>query len=603
MSDYERLEREERKPKAIRDHTQAWNRLRAIEDVNGDAQVALERFCQRKQITVDALQALGARVIHNPAAHRDPVGWCLAFAGTKGNGKVTAIKYRPLNGSSHDSFTEKPSVWLRPIVAGKLDSPNWLIAEGETDAARLLELTDGKSAVVALPTGARAAFKPEWAALIPRGATVALCHDADKDGDEGAKKAARVLGGRTVRLRPPVDGGDWCDWNGDRDTFLALAASVRAAPRFEFSTYNEFCAHEFPVAEPLLGEPEKLYLGVGSLFMVYGADGSAKSTWTNDGMVHLAAGADWLGIPVPRPVRICLIENEGPPSLFQQKLRNRVATWDGDDPTPNLFVFTGPWGAFSFVDPDARAALRDYCDEHRIDLVAANPTLGLGVGSSGKPDETQQFVDWLVECGLKASRAFWLLHHENKSGQISGDWGRHPDTKVSLARDGNNQRTKLDWNKTRWATLEPSEKVVMLEWVLDTQSYTVTELNAAGASDAELDERIQAYLSDHPTSSTTAVCANVKGANGRIIARLNAKFDHVRGPRGAKLWLPGAKGDADPFEGWRSESYKPSECDYPAAKRAPLLGATITWRPRQLDVLGLFGDDHHDLVVQTDPDH
>ncbi len=49
----------------------------------------------------------------------------------------------------------------------------------------------------------------------------------------------------------------------------------------------------------------------------------------------------------------------------------------------------------------------------------------------GRPDETQAFVDWLVECGLKSERAFWLLHHENKAGQISGDWGRHPDTKVS----------------------------------------------------------------------------------------------------------------------------------------------------------------------------
>jgi hypothetical protein len=83
-------------------------------------------------------------------------------------------------------------------------------------------------------------------------------------------------------------------------------------------------------------------------------------------------------------------------------------------------------------------------------------------------------VNWLAECSLKTTRAFWLLHHENKAGQISGDWGRHPDTKVALQRDGNHQRTKLDWAKTRWATLEPTEKVVLLDWVIGGQGYTVT---------------------------------------------------------------------------------------------------------------------------------
>ena len=240
--------------------------------------------------------------------------------------------------------------------------------------------------------------------------------------------------------------------------------------------------------------------------------GAARAPGRSTAIVHLAAGVDWLGIPVPRPVRICIIENEGPPSLFQQKLRDKIAGWEGPDPTPNLFVFKGPWGEFSFADPDARTALREYCDEHQIDVVTANPTLGLGVSASGRPDETQQFVDWLVECGLKSTRAFWLLHHENKAGQISGDWGRHPDTKVFLQRDGNQQRTKLDWAKTRWRERSSQQqKVVMLEWVTETQGYTVTELDTVGASDDELDERISAYLTDHPASSTRAVHGQREG--------------------------------------------------------------------------------------------
>ena len=205
-----------------------------------------------------------------------------------------------------------------------------------------------------------------------------------------------------------------------------------------------------------------------------------------------------------------------------------------------MHVYQSPWGEFSFADADARAALADYCDEHEIDLVAANPTLGLGVAASGRPDETQQFVDWLVECGLKSTRAFWLLHHENKAGQISGDWGRHPDTKVQLQADGNRPRTKLVWEKTRWATL-PSEtiaKACLLEWVVETQGYTVVELDTVGASDAELEQRIADYLAEHPYSSTTTVETEVQGTASRIRNLLDgARFDNVNGKRGAKMWF------------------------------------------------------------------
>jgi hypothetical protein len=264
--------------------------------------------------------------------------------------------------------------------------------------------------------------------------------------------------------------------------------------------------------------------------------------------VHLAAGVDWLGHSVPRPVRFLIIEQEGPPSLFRKKVEARIAAWDGQDPTPNLFFYVQPWGEFSFAEPDARSALAEFCEANQIDVVTANPTLGLGVGASGKPDETQQFVDWLTECGLKSTLAFWLLHHENKAGQISGDWGRHPDTKVSLQHDGNRQRTKLDWNKTRWASLPPEEKTVMLEWVLESASYTVTEMPSTGASDDELLEAIRNYLTSEPLSPTRSVWAGVKGTNSRISALLKAHFDCVDGKRGAKLWLNPAESVATDSE-------------------------------------------------------
>jgi hypothetical protein len=529
---YDRLERSEHAPKRVVDHSAKWAALEPVGSVNGQVEERLARFCESKRISLAALEVLGARVVVRRGGKVE-----LAFAGENEAGQVVAIKFRPLD-SSHESYAENPSTWLRPIVAGKRDSLDWLVVEGETDGARIVELVGDLAAIMVLPAGART-FKPEWAALIPRGARVALCHDADSEGDAGAEKAAKIIGGKTKRVRPPVEGGDWCDWEGGRDDFLELAGSSEER-HYEFSSLADFLAHPFPEAEPLLGEPGAIFLARGSLLMVYGADGSAKSTWTIDGLAHLAAGIDWLGIAVPRPVRICIIENEGPPNLFQRKLEAKIESWEGPEFAHNVFAFAGPWGEFSFADAEAREALVAFCEEHAIDLVTANPTLGLGVAASGRPDETQQFVDWLVACGLKTDRAFWLLHHENKAGQISGDWGRHPDTKVQLEQDGNRPRTKLTWAKTRWATL-PSETVAracLLEWIIDTQGYSVTDLETVGASDSELEARLVEYLLEHPGATTNAIKASVKGTNSRIRELLEGeRFDCFEGRNRSKLWF------------------------------------------------------------------
>jgi hypothetical protein len=531
MHEYDHLVAEAERPKRLSDHLEAWERLTPLLGVNGTVRERIEHFAISKRVSIESLIALGTRV------HTDKAGGVELAWGYKHNGAVTAVKFRPLGEKKRYALT--PSVFLEPLVIGNVRSLDWILAEGETDAARLFDLVGDVAAILVLPAGAKT-FKRPWADVVPRGAVVALAYDDDEPGDAGAAKAAAILGGRTVRLRPPEGFKDWCEWPGEREEFLALASAVRGElKQFEFSAYSEFAAHKYPAAEPLLGEPGAVFLARGSLLMVYGADGSGKSTWTIDGLIHLAAGVEWLGIPVPRPVRFCVIENEGPPDLFQQKLAAKLASWDGPDPSENIFVFAEPWGEFSFANPEARPALNAFCEEHAIDVVTANPTLSLGVAASGRPDETQQFVDWLTECGLKSERAFWLLHHENKAGQISGDWGRHPDTKVSLQQDGNRQRTKLDWAKTRWATLPADSlaKVCMLEWIVETQGYSVTELDTVGASDAELEQRVADFLAGNPWASTRAVYGGVAGTQSRVRAVLDGdRFDCVDGPRGSILW-------------------------------------------------------------------
>ena len=216
---YDRLATAEREPRRVADWTARWNGLADLASVNGTTADRVASFCERKGITIEGLAALGARIATR--RRRD----CLAFAGWNRDGSaVIAIKYRPLDASSHESEAENPSVWLRPIVAGKRDALDWFVAEGETDAARLYDLVGDAAAVLVLPAGAKA-FRREWADIIPRGATVYLCHDADEDGDKGARKVEKILDGRAVRLR--LADGDWCEWRGTREDFVQLVREAK----------------------------------------------------------------------------------------------------------------------------------------------------------------------------------------------------------------------------------------------------------------------------------------------------------------------------------------------------------------------------------------
>jgi hypothetical protein len=101
-----------------------------------------------------------------------------------------------------------------------------------------------------------------------------------------------------------------------------------------------------------------------------------------------------------------------------------------------------------------------------------------------------------------------------------------------LQQDGNRPRTTLTWEKTRWATLpaEGHPKSVTLEWVVEEKGYRVIEAEATGATDDELQARIDEYLTKHPWSSTTSIETGVKGTASRIRALLDSgPYDIAKG--------------------------------------------------------------------------
>lgn len=313
-----------------------------------------------------------------------------------------------------------------------------------------------------------------------------------------------------------------------------------------FEPLGDFLERDYPPPEPLLGSVENvLYLARSTFLLLYGDGGAGKSTLTIDAAAHLAAGKDWLGINVPRPCRILLIENEGGASLYQAKLQHKVDTWDGHaDWAANVLIYTDPWSRYTFASEGMRTELAEYCAAMKVDIVMANPLFGVGGPGSGKPEETGLFVDWMKEIGLwDGGPAFWLLHHQNKLGQISGDWARQPDTIIQLEAEDDQPRSKLTWEKVRWIGNLPEDwrRISLLDWTTDDKGYQPLDVDMDKVTDSQLLQRIYDYLTDHPWMSTTTITDEVQGNSKRQRdllkeAQESRQLKSEKGPRGSTLW-------------------------------------------------------------------
>lgn len=334
----------------------------------------------------------------------------------------------------------------------------------------------------------------------------------------------------------------------DPDTIAQQTAEIVAAVRTveiarppRIATLDEFASTEEEKAEAAIGDGNSTLLPAGGLLIIGGEGGASKTTLTLDAVAHIASGTPWLGYPVQRPVRVLIIENEGPRPQFREKLRDKRDAWAGAPFRGNVHVWEEPWASFSFARDNDRRQLRDITLQHRIDVVVADPLDSLGVVGAGTPEDVRTFISWLRQCGLHNPReplAFWLLHHFNKSGRgsiidrLSGAWGGHPDAILGVEL-GDAQTTKLTWGKLRHAT-PPRQRTVILAWDLDTRGFTllepddeqVIEQRRLDARDWILDH-IRRLPGDSRTATETAY-ANHHGRGGRTLARtvIDRLLDH-----------------------------------------------------------------------------
>lgn len=241
-----------------------------------------------------------------------------------------------------------------------------------------------------------------------------------------------------------------------------------------FVPLDEFVAVDEPGADPIVGDTGSVLIPEGGDVMIFGDGGAGKTTLEIDLAFHLAAGIDWCGLSVPKPVKVGIVENEGPRPLFREKLRRKTESWEGGSLGDRLHVLDHPWAMFTFADADHRQWLADAVTLLELAIVFLGPLTRVGMNEAGTLQETRDFTGLLADVRARSGQAvtFCLTHHENKAGEVSGAWEGAGDTLLHVTGQGHG-RTKLDIRKARWSS-DWHGKTLNLLWA-DGESFTVVE--------------------------------------------------------------------------------------------------------------------------------
>lgn len=231
--------------------------------------------------------------------------------------------------------------------------------------------------------------------------------------------------------------------------------SERELPVLRFVPVAEFAAVDEPGAEPLAAATAGgVVIPAAGTVIVYGDGGAGKTTLEVDLCFALAAGSPWLDlVTCDRPLRIALVENEGPRQEFRDKLEAKLSA-TGSDLDDRLVILEEPWAEITLADATHRRALALALVEHETDLLVIGPLVSAAeFPQGGTPDEIRRFEEHVAELRQLVERPFALLlvHHENRAGRISGAWERLPDTLIHVTEQGNG-RTRIYWQKVRWSS-------------------------------------------------------------------------------------------------------------------------------------------------------
>lgn len=287
-------------------------------------------------------------------------------------------------------------------------------------------------------------------------------------------------------------------------------------PELHFVDAAAFSDEDEEGADALVGDNDNVFIPEGGDVMFYGDGGAGKTTLMVDLALHLAAGDDWLGIPVGRPIRVAIIENEGPRPLFRAKLRRKLRAWEGSEGSAlggRLLLLEEPWSKVSLDNTAIRNALAAKVAELELDALLVGPVTRSGMNEAGTLQQVRDYAN-LIDKVRKASGrrvTFLLAHHENRGGQVSGAWEGAVDTLLHIQAQGNGQ-TRMFVQKARWSPKHHKQKL-QLRWI-EGEGFEVSE--EIERDDNTVADEILAFVREHGGIAWSKVEKAVPGNGERL---------------------------------------------------------------------------------------
>lgn len=373
-----------------------WDRYPRLPEAGDNA--ILDGFCESKNITIDSLVRLGARM---PEPH------ILAFAYDSG------VKFRDMVTGNRWSWMGSEWRKLKLIQHDTEPSDRVVVAEGETDGARLSMVYDIDVAV--LPAGART-FKPEWAEQLKDYALVFVGLDADAAGEDGAAQIMELLP-NAMRFAPPAN--DWCETEDfpplperierplEQQPILALGDMLRLAVPDVASWF------------------EQAVLPIGGLLMIHGAQKSFKSYLALDMMAALAQGGPWAGFEFDQreePVKVCVVQWEIPWKWYRERVEAMlVKSPDPDQLCENFMTWT------PLTKPVLAAGNQKQEDfmlntllHYGVQVVLFDPIRrAMGLADMNAENEVRKMLAFFERLNREGITVV-AVHHDNKEGSRHG---------------------------------------------------------------------------------------------------------------------------------------------------------------------------------------
>lgn len=370
---------------------------------------ALDAFCAAKHLTIPALVRVGARLA-GPTV--------LAFAYPGG------IKYRNVETGQRWSYVGSEFVALKIVRSGADAADTVLIAEGESDAARLSMLYPSCDVAV-LPAGARR-WTSNFTKQLDGYARVLVALDNDAAGDAGAAKIMEHVG-QAQRFAPPEGCKDWCEFDGEPPELPA------AKPKLRIGRTASELLRSVPV------EPDWLIPGVvarGWTVKIAGREKLGKGTFIFLLLGCLERGEATVFGPASEPVSAVVFTEEP-----EDSIREKVAAAGLDR---SLIVYGYELGALTW--PEKVDTLVSLAIEGGHGLIFADNVSRAAAVDDEAGVELARAVELLSNKSKAQGLAVIVDHHHRKGAGRLEDMSRG-GTAIAGATENNIEMERVgDWD-------------------------------------------------------------------------------------------------------------------------------------------------------------